>query len=70
MFWPPIETWRLAIDDGDIVAGQVSKGGFHWKSPKSELATAPMNGQINTAVGWTIPLLTKALKEGPAVILV
>ena len=28
-----------------------------------------MNGQINTAVGWTIPLLTKALKEDPVVIL-
>jgi Mg/Co/Ni transporter MgtE len=28
-----------------------------------------MKGQISTAVGWTIPLLTKALKEDPAVIL-
>ena len=31
-FWPPIETWRLVRDIGDIVAGQVSNGDFHWKS--------------------------------------
>ena len=29
-----------------------------------------MNGQISTAVGWTIPLLTKALNEDPGVVLV
>ena len=69
-FWPPIETWRLVRDNGDIVAGQVSNGDFHWKSPNPLLATEAMNGQIKTAAGWTIPELTKALKEDPEVILV
>ena len=69
-FWPPIPTWRLVRDNGDSVAGQVSNGDFHWKSPNPLLATEPIKGQINTAVGWTIPELTKALKEDPTVILV
>ena len=70
MFWPPIETWRLVRDNGDIVAGHVSNGDFHWKSPNPLLATEAINGQINTPVGWVIPLLTKALNEPFAAILV
>ena len=70
MFWPPIATWRLVRDNGDIVAGQVSNGLFHWKSPNPVLATEAINGQIKTAVGCTIPLFTKALNEDPVVILV
>ncbi len=69
-FWPPILTWRLLRDNGDIVEGHVSNGDFHWKSPNPVLAAEAMNGQINTAVRWTIPELTKALKEDPAVVLV
>ena len=71
-FWPPIETWRLVRDNGDIVAGHVSNGDFHWKSPNPLFApvVAPINGQINTPVGWTIPLLTKALNEPFEAILV
>jgi len=48
---------------------QVSNGDFHCESPKPIEATAPIKGQINTAVGCTIPEFTKALKEDPAVIL-
>ena len=71
-FWPPIETWRLVRDNGDIVAGHVSNGDFHWKSPNPLLApvVAAMNGQINTPVGWIIPELTKALNEPDVAILV
>ena len=58
----------MARDNGDIVAGQVSNGLFHWKSPNPVLATEAMKGQIRTAVGWTIPELTKALNEDPVVI--
>jgi len=70
MFWPPIETWRLVRDNGDMVAGHVSNGDFHWKSPNPLLATEAINGQINTPVRWTIPELTKALKGDPEVVLV
>ena len=66
-FWPPTETWRLVRDNGARVDGQVSKGDFHWKSPKPLLATDAINGHIRTAVGWTIPELTKALNEEPEV---
>ena len=69
-FWPPIAICKLLRDKGLIVEGHVSNGDFHWESPNPLLATAPMNGQISTAVGCTIPLLTKALKEDPEVILV
>ena len=68
-FWPPIETWRLVRDNGDEVEGHVSKGDFHWKSPKPTLGTDAMNGHINTAVGCVTPLFTKWLKEDPVVIL-
>ena len=70
-FCPPIETWRLVRDNGDIVAGHVSNGDFHWKSPNPLFVpvVAPINGHIRTAVGWTIPLLTKALNEPFAAIL-
>ena len=71
-FWPPIETCKFVRDNGDIVAGHVSNGDFHWKSPKPLLApvVAPMNGQINTPVGWVMPLLTNALNDAPTPILV
>ena len=65
MFWPPTATWRLIRDNGARVAGQVSKGDFHWESPNLVLATAAINGQIRTAVGCTIPLFAKALNEDP-----
>ena len=68
-FWHPIETWRLVRDNGDMVAGQVSNGDFHWKSPNPLVLDEAINGQINTPVGCTIPELTKALKEDPEVIL-
>ena len=69
-FWPPIETCKFVNDSGDSVAGQVSNGDFHWKSVSPLVVDAATNGQISTAVGWTIPLLTKALKEDPTAILV
>ena len=70
-FWPPTATWRLIRDNGARVDGQVSKGDFHWKSPNPLFApvVAAINGHIRTAVGWTIPELTKALNEDPEVIL-
>ena len=40
------------------------------ENPNPLLFPAPIKGQIKTAVGWTIPELTKALKEDPEVILV
>ena len=52
-FWPPIETWRLVRDNGDIVEGQVSNVDFQWKSPKPTVVDEAINGQINTPVGWT-----------------
>ena len=70
MFWPPIETCKFVNDNGDSVAGQVSNGDFHWKSPNPVLGTDAMNGQMRTPVGWPIPELTKALKEDPAGVLV
>ena len=69
-FWPPILTWRLVRDSGESVIGHVSNGDFHWKSPNLLELDAAMNGQINTPVGCTIPLLTKALKEDPTAVLV
>ncbi len=69
-FWPPIATCKFVRDKGLEVVGQVSNGDFHWKSPNPVLATEPIKGQINTAVGCNIPLLTKALNEDPVVILV
>ena len=51
------------------VAWQASKGDFHWQSPNPVLVTAPINGCIRTAVGCTIPELTRALNEVPEVIL-
>jgi hypothetical protein len=52
------------------VAGHVSKGDFHWLSPKPTAASEPINGTINTPVGCTIPELTNALNDDPTFILV
>ena len=67
-FWPPTETCKLVKDTGEVVAGHVSNGDFHWESPSPPLVpvTAPKNGTINTPVGCTIPLLINWLKLPPA----
>ena len=46
---------KLVNKQGEVVAGHVSNGDFHWESPKPALATGPTNGTINTPVGWTKP---------------
>ncbi len=65
IFCPPIPTCKLVWDNGDIVAGQVSNGDFHWKSPNPLLnPVAPINGQMRTAVGWTIVNKWKCKSKG------
>jgi hypothetical protein len=61
----------LISDNVVVVAEPVSKGDK--KSPKPLLATDAIYGQMRTAVGWTIPELTKSgsyiVNENPEVIL-
>ncbi len=69
IFGPPTLTWRFVNDNDAVVAGHVSNGDFHWKSQNPVEGTDVINGQIRTAIGCTIPLLIKLLKDDPTVIL-
>ena len=68
-FWLPTLGWRFVNDNGAVVAEHVSNGNFHWKSSNPVEGTDAINGQIKTAVGCTIPLIIKELKDVPTAIL-
>ena len=69
MLEPLIFTCKLVNEQGEEVAGLESNGDFHWESVNLFAALAPINGTINTPVGWTTPELIKALNATAAAML-
>ena len=60
IIWPPTATSTFNSERGEVVAGHVSKGDFHWLSPNPEHCTGAINGTGSIPVGCTIPDLIKA----------